>query len=65
VEEVSHHLRGLIQLLKAGNIPLDYPSLAEDLYQFQFPEMKDSVRLQWGRQFYRIRDNEETKDDKK
>jgi CRISPR system Cascade subunit CasB len=52
VEEFSHHLRGLIQLLKAENIPLDYPKLTEDLYRFQFPEARDNVRLQWGREFY-------------
>ncbi len=52
--EISHHMRGLIQLLKAQGIPLDYPALAEDLYRFQFPEVKDAVRLNWGRDFYRI-----------
>lgn len=54
MEEFSHHLRGLIQLLKTQDIPLDYPALAEDLYWFQFPEARDSVRLRWGRDFYRI-----------
>lgn len=28
--EVSHHLRGMIQLLRREGIPLDYPQLAED-----------------------------------
>lgn len=55
--EFSHHLRGLIQLLKSQAIPLDYPALAEDLYWFQFPEARDSVRLRWGRDFYRIKSN--------
>lgn len=54
LEEFAHHLRGLIQLLKSQNIPLDYPSLAEDLYWFQNPDVRDSVRLRWGRDFYRI-----------
>lgn len=59
-EEFANHLRGLIQLLKADDIPLDYPALAEDLYLFQFPDAKDSVRLRWGRDFYRTssKDNE-------
>jgi CRISPR system Cascade subunit CasB len=52
--EFAHHLRGLVQLLKAQGIPLDYPALAEDLYRFQFPEVRDSVRLNWGRDFYRM-----------
>lgn len=57
--EFSHHLRGLIQLLKSQDIPLDYPTLAEDLYWFQFPEARDSIRLRWGRDFYRIKSNVE------
>ncbi|QGT99545.1 hypothetical protein SYNTR_0952 [Candidatus Syntrophocurvum alkaliphilum] len=57
--EFSHHLRGLIQLLKSQDIPLDYPELAKDLYLFQFPEARDSVRLRWGREFYRIKSNVE------
>lgn len=52
--EISHHLRGLVQLLKGQSIPLDYAALAEDLYRFQFPETRDAVRLKWGRDFYRI-----------
>lgn len=56
--EFSHHLRGLIQLLKNQNIALDYPALAEDLYWFQFPEARDSVRMRWGRDFYRIVEND-------
>lgn len=57
--EFSHHLRGLIQLLKSQNIPLDYPALAEELYWFQLPEARDSIRLRWGRDFYRIKSNVE------
>lgn len=53
MEEFSHHLRGLIQLLKAKAIPLDYPALAEDLFWLQLPNARDSVRLRWGRDFYR------------
>lgn len=52
--EFAHHLRGLVQFLKAQGIPLDYPALAEDLYRFQFSEARDSVRLNWGRDFYRM-----------
>lgn len=54
LEEFSHHLRGLVQLLKAEDIPLDYPALTKDLYWFQIPETKDSVRLRWGQDFYRV-----------
>lgn len=53
-EEFAHHVRGLIQLLKAADIPLDYAKLAQDLYQFQFVDSRDRVRLSWGRDFYRF-----------
>ncbi len=51
--EFVYHLRGLIQILKSKDIPLDYPGLTEDLYLFQFPEARASIRLRWGRDFYR------------
>ena len=58
IEEFSHHLRGLIQLLKAKDIPLDYTALTEDLFWFQFSDTRDSVRLRWGRDFYRRQEND-------
>ncbi len=62
MEEFSHHLRGLIQLLKQKSIPLDYTALAEDFYCLQFPNSRDSVRLHWGRDFYRLaKDETDTK----
>ena len=64
LDEISHHLRGLIQLLKDKDITLDYPALTEDLYWFQFPEARDSVRLRWGRDFYRNRNSEENESEK-
>ncbi|NLC14260.1 MAG: type I-E CRISPR-associated protein Cse2/CasB [Chloroflexi bacterium] len=53
IEEISYHLRGLIQLMKDKEVKLDYASLAEDLFWYQFPGRRDSVRLSWGRDFYR------------
>lgn len=50
--EISHHLRGMIQLLRANGIPLDYVQLAADLYDLQIPEAIPCVRLRWGRDFY-------------
>ena len=52
--EVSHHLRGMVQLLRREKIPLDYPQLAAELYQFQFVDSAANVRLQWGRELYRV-----------
>ena len=48
----AHYLRGLIQLLRAEGIPLDYVHLAENLYDFQDLESRPSVRLEWGQDFY-------------
>jgi len=61
MNEVSHHLRGLIQLLKSKHIPLDYPSLAQDLYWFQVQKTRDNVRLKWGQEFYH-KEKEEAKE---
>lgn len=58
MEEYSHHLRGLIQLLRQNSIPLDYGALTEDFYWLQFPNARDSVRLRWGRDFYRLAKDE-------
>lgn len=54
MEETVHYLRGLVQLLKAEGIALDYAMLARDLYWLQVPEYAPSVRLTWGQDFYRM-----------
>ena len=51
--ECMNHLRGLIQLLRSKEIPLDYVDLAGDLYEFQMPGGAARVRLRWGQDFYR------------
>ena len=53
MEELSHHMRGMVQLLRSKNIPLDYPALAEDLFWYQNAEYQAQVRLRWGQDFYR------------
>ena len=61
ITEISHHLRGMIQLLSAakdGAIPLDYPQLAVDLYELQctdprYTQIPANVRLRWGQDLYR------------
>lgn len=60
ITEISHHLRGMVQLLSAakdGAIPLDYPQLAVDLYGLQctdprYTQIPANVRLRWGRDLY-------------
>jgi len=50
--ELSNYLRGSIQLLRSNRIPLDYKLLAKQLYDFQFIDNRDAIRLSWGRDFY-------------
>ena len=52
IEEFSYHLRGIVQLLKGKDIPLDYSQLVMDLFRFQNPEERDSLRLKWGQDYY-------------
>lgn len=47
-----HHLRGLVAQLRTNGIPLDYGSLAADLYRQQRPGGLEKVRLRWGRDFH-------------
>jgi len=51
--ELAHHARGLVQLLKASDISMDYPRFATDLFWFQTSGGADKVRLRWGEDFYR------------
>lgn len=50
--EATHHLRGLVQLLKQAKQGLDYARLGADLYHFQFETGRNRVRLRWGQDFY-------------
>ncbi len=54
MQEMAYHLRGVVQLLRRDAIPVDYVDLAGDLFRFQFPEQRDSVRLKWGQDFYSV-----------
>lgn len=50
VDEVAHHLRGLVRQLRAlnGVAPVDYTKLAEDLAAWRHPDSSDRVRRSWG-----------------
>ncbi|MCD8148563.1 MAG: type I-E CRISPR-associated protein Cse2/CasB [Clostridiales bacterium] len=52
MREMSHHLRSVAQMLNAKGIPADYAALAGDVYRYQRISDRDSVRLQWGQNFY-------------
>jgi CRISPR system Cascade subunit CasB len=52
--ELAHHARGVVQLLKADDIKLDYPRFAKDLYYYQFLSRTNEVKLHWGQDFYGV-----------
>ena len=47
------HLRSLVSQLEAAEIPCDYAQLAADLFTWQDPRYRMSVKRAWGRQFAR------------
>ncbi|SDP94070.1 CRISPR system Cascade subunit CasB [Lentzea jiangxiensis] len=53
LDELVHHTRGVVQLLRAKAFPLDYALLADELVWWQRPRGAAGVRLRWGREFYR------------
>ncbi|MFD8494826.1 type I-E CRISPR-associated protein Cse2/CasB [Amycolatopsis sp. NPDC059657] len=50
--ELVYHLRGIVQLLRAAGVPLDYGLLAEHLVTWQRPGGRARVGLRWGRDFH-------------
>ncbi|BAQ23877.1 type I-E CRISPR-associated protein Cse2/CasB [Streptococcus troglodytae] len=63
-EELVHHLRQLITLLKskAPETKIDFARLATDLYWF-LRDYQETVRLNWARQYYKHSSEEEAKND--
>ena len=57
-------LAELLRAAKPDSIPLDYPQLAEDLYQYQVVDGAPNVRLRWGRDLY-ASPTEKTKENEK
>ena len=53
LDELVHHAQGLVQLLRAKQIPLDYGLLADQIVAWQRPGGASAVRLRWGREFFR------------
>lgn len=51
--EAATHARGLVTQFRSAGIPLDYGQLAVDFVRFQNPRQVASVRLTWGRDYYR------------
>ncbi len=52
-DALEHHLRSIVDLLEAAEIPMDYGLLAADLFEWQIPRRRSAVTRRWGRQFAR------------
>ena len=63
--ELTHHLRGLVQMLSAQGTPVDWAQLAGQLYLYQFSDRIAGVRLRWGERFYRTLNRTEKNDEGK
>jgi len=61
--ELTQHARSVVRMLKAADVPMNYPKFAQDLALFQFPGKKEKVRLRWGEDFYRIFDKIKKEDE--
>lgn len=61
-EELSHHLRQMIKLLKSkSDAQVDYASLADDLYWF-LKNQREGFKINWSRSYYKS--NKKEGDDK-
>lgn len=49
---MEYVLRGLIQLMRNKEVPVDYYLLARDLYLVQFDSLRDEVFMRWSRDYY-------------
>lgn len=57
-EELSHHLRQMIKLLKAkSDAKVDYASLADDLYWF-LKNQREGLKIKWSRSYYKFNKGE-------
>ncbi|MBR7005530.1 MAG: type I-E CRISPR-associated protein Cse2/CasB [Candidatus Methanomethylophilaceae archaeon] len=65
MKELSHHLRGLVQMMRSFGIGLDYGALAKDLYLYSNAEWRSDVRIRWGEDFYKHRNETDSNDERK
>jgi len=51
IEEFAHYARQVVQQLRAESISFDYGLFAGQVFELQYPDRADRVRLEWGREF--------------
>lgn len=59
---MRYHLRSMVTLLRTEGTQLDYGLLAVDIHDLADPRFADRVRLRWGRDFYRIAEDQKLSD---
>lgn len=52
ITELGVHARSLVGLLRNADIPLDYSTLAVELFCFQQEDFRRCVVLRWGKDYY-------------
>lgn len=57
ISGVEFYLRQMVTFISRDNIPLDYMSLAVDIFQYQSPNLVNAVRLRWAQDFYSSQKN--------
>ena len=55
VVAVLEHLRGLVQMMRAHQVPLDYAQLARDLRAVHDPTGLRTTRIRWSRDYHHVR----------
>lgn len=60
IDEALIHIRGLITQLRSARRGIDYARLADDVLGLLTPGRAKSVRLAWGREFYRSEPEQDT-----
>ncbi|NDL56609.1 type I-E CRISPR-associated protein Cse2/CasB [Phytoactinopolyspora mesophila] len=63
IDEILVHVRGLVTQLKSAHIGLDYARFADDIHGLLRPSWQRSIRLAWGRDFYRVAASIDATDD--
>lgn len=59
-DEFVFHLRQLVNLLKSrSDQKVNYAKLAQDLYYFQIPSTRESIKLSWAKEYYRYTNTED------
>lgn len=53
INELSVHVRSLVQLLRSKGIDMDYPGFAQELYYWQIDP--ERTRLKWGRDYWKLK----------